>query len=1157
MSDDANWVTIPSFHDQDVKKKGNIINAHHGSKSAYKYGNGNGNGNENRGKNRKSNNSRNGEKFPRDHRLRNNNRTSGFLASRSQPHTTNGIHSPHHNHSQLQNPVTKGSHNMPHQPPRSSLQKQAASFTPWSNRSSLMNANLSANANANANANHVNARIPNRVDANSIPRARARVNANTNTVAMADNRQPAAIPIAMYTNYRPQSQTISQTNYPPLQSQTYTERAPAQSDYAYRSNGSGTGKISAPQSYNNPHNSILNEGVGFNSSIVKNGSDFPNFPPLSNSVALSQSSMTPETNYNHLGNHGGINPITRSPPLAQSVSEPYRKHGGWAQIPSPQNYQILHHPEQRNQNTNHKKKKVMAGAGAGTGAVHMNNANKSSSHTNITYPQSEKRSQRKTPSSKKRIKTKSKSDKGAFPHNTKPKGKGISLSSNAISFLPSNVDHQAAAFTFLHANNTLPMGTSVKGKQKIGKRKKILTPLKKQILKERLANWREGQKMNQSLVGITVDDGTATNNCTVSKKQIEGLNSSKGKHTAIVFLKDYVSFDEIEDEEEYLEIQRDLQTLAEKVGPVLSVFIPRSMEDEVVSSDQAQGNESDDAPVIAYVQFEKVQDALAAHACWNGMILGGDEISAGMIPQDLIEEFGGGANDVGTTDSSVEVLKLIPLNKLLTILRQPETEYQHITGKENINENGIATVILTDALTEDDLEDEDCMEETLRDIRDLVIQYGPLIDGNNSVTVARERREVSICFKFMKDAKNGVAKLNGYVLGGSTISAKLDQEQSHSVEFTMFLENILSQDDYEDEECLEATREDVEVLASKYGAIKDVVIDLDGDTKGRVNIIYSNLAAAKSAVIGFNGMVIGGLTVKSWIVDASSDYREEVVPTLLLKNMLSEDDFEDEECLEETKSDVLELLKTYGQIEKFDIALDGVRKGDISIIFEDRSVAIKASKEIHGTMFGGSGISATVLTSDTSSNNTQPSNITPLNCLGSSDQNAHSKATAHEPMYSGDKVIPEQYAECKRVPKIPNTGIPREYAKQINDETVVPLLFEMLGELMRLQIRAKENKNAKARRRLVMGLREVARGIRARKVKMVVMANNLDQYGALDAKLKEILDLATEHELPVIFELNKRKIGKALGKTIKVSVVGIENADGAYEPFKKLKRLYG
>ncbi len=67
-----------------------------------------------------------------------------------------------------------------------------------------------------------------------------------------------------------------------------------------------------------------------------------------------------------------------------------------------------------------------------------------------------------------------------------------------------------------------------------------------------------------------------------------------------------------------------------------------------------------------------------------------------------------------------------------------------------------------------------------------------------------------------------------------------------------------------------------------------------------------------------------------------------------------------------------------------------------------------------------------------------------------------------------------------------------------------------------------------ARRRLVMGLREVSRGIRANKVKMVIMANNLDQYGALDEKLQDILVLAKEHDLPVIFELNKRKLGKLM-----------------------------
>ena len=121
---------------------------------------------------------------------------------------------------------------------------------------------------------------------------------------------------------------------------------------------------------------------------------------------------------------------------------------------------------------------------------------------------------------------------------------------------------------------------------------------------------------------------------------------------------------------------------------------------------------------------------------------------------------------------------------------------------------------------------------------------------------------------------------------------------------------------------------------------------------------------------------------------------------------------------------------------------------------------------------------------------------------------------------------------------------------------VIPLINEMLGELMRLQLRSKDDKNARARRRLVMGLREVARGIKSHKVKMVIMADNLDEYGAIDEKLQEILDLAEKEDVPVFFELSKRRLGKALGKSIKVAVVGIYSADGAYQQFKQLQKIY-
>jgi selenocysteine insertion sequence-binding protein 2 len=51
--------------------------------------------------------------------------------------------------------------------------------------------------------------------------------------------------------------------------------------------------------------------------------------------------------------------------------------------------------------------------------------------------------------------------------------------------------------------------------------------------------------------------------------------------------------------------------------------------------------------------------------------------------------------------------------------------------------------------------------------------------------------------------------------------------------------------------------------------------------------------------------------------------------------------------------------------------------------------------------------------------------------------------------------------------------------------------------------------------------------------------------------------LARVGELPVLYKLNKRKLCKALGKSIKVLVVGIQNADGTHDQIKKLKKMLG
>ena len=66
------------------------------------------------------------------------------------------------------------------------------------------------------------------------------------------------------------------------------------------------------------------------------------------------------------------------------------------------------------------------------------------------------------------------------------------------------------------------------------------------------------------------------------------------------------------------------------------------------------------------------------------------------------------------------------------------------------------------------------------------------------------------------------------------------------------------------------------------------------------------------------------------------------------------------------------------------------------------------------------------------------------------------------------------------------------------------------------------------------------------------MANNLDEYGALDDKLQEILDLSSQESIPIFFEFNKRKLGQAIGKNIKIAVIGVQNAEGTHQQFKKI-----
>jgi len=380
-----------------------------------------------------------------------------------------------------------------------------------------------------------------------------------------------------------------------------------------------------------------------------------------------------------------------------------------------------------------------------------------------------------------------------------------------------------------------------------------------------------------------------------------------------------------------------------------------------------------------------------------------------------------------------------------------------------------------------------------------------------------------------------------------------DSDASNAVT-EVILENALTEDDLDDEECLQESVNDIRALAEKYGSVVDLQVE-----RGPPALLYvrykGDETLARAAADELGKAVIGGITISARLVlDVDKKClvttRDESANWICLDNILTEDDIEDEDCLQESLADIKELARKFGSV--LQVELDpSTSERAVRVYFSgDSPEAAKFAQDgFNGLTIGGLTVTATLPGNQVISTCQQPT------LLAVAKPEPSKKEESAEMLSSGGKRIPERFAEMKRAPKIANPGVPRPYATICGNDCVKKLLMDMLGELMRLQKRAVNDKNAKARRRIVMGLREVARGIRAHKVKMVVIANNLDDYEALDERLKELIDLAFKEGVPIFYEFSKRALGKAVGKTIKVAVVGVQSADGANQEFKKLLNL--
>ena len=195
---------------------------------------------------------------------------------------------------------------------------------------------------------------------------------------------------------------------------------------------------------------------------------------------------------------------------------------------------------------------------------------------------------------------------------------------------------------------------------------------------------------------------------------------------------------------------------------------------------------------------------------------------------------------------------------------------------------------------------------------------------------------------------------------------------------------------------------------------------------------------------------------------------------------------------------------------------------------------------------------------------TRTCDVCDVKCFGEQAWNAHvgGKLHAKKLAIRDDPEAAERAASQNKAAKTyvgEEGALNIRYAEQIITDELNEATKTLLSTLKRFQDRLyhTDKIKAKMRRRLLFGLREVAKSVDARTSKVVVIAPNIEKIeseGGLDDRVRQIIADAREKDVPVIFALTKRRIGKALGIQA-VSIVSVLDYNGADEEFKRALTL--
>lgn len=188
-----------------------------------------------------------------------------------------------------------------------------------------------------------------------------------------------------------------------------------------------------------------------------------------------------------------------------------------------------------------------------------------------------------------------------------------------------------------------------------------------------------------------------------------------------------------------------------------------------------------------------------------------------------------------------------------------------------------------------------------------------------------------------------------------------------------------------------------------------------------------------------------------------------------------------------------------------------------------------------------------------------------LSSLNISETRKSSKAAASTSASGSSSREKEEYDDAERAEKQMKNRSRGSYVTHACNSELEKQVEDLLTTLISLQQKSTQKKETnKAKKRLILGIREVIRGAKARSIKCVIIATDLEQAGAIDDRITDIIDACNQTKLPsglevpptpLIFCLSRRKLGRLLGKSIKVSIVGVSNIDGVAHKLKSITNL--